>query len=57
MRVMFYYKTEIDAIKHMNKYELQQLKYYYEKCYQKEHLDYFKEMIKTIQFEINYAIA
>ena len=57
MRVMFYYKTEIDAIKHMNKYELQQLKYYYEKCYQKEHLAYFKEMIKTIQFEIKYAIA
>lgn len=46
----FYYQNEIDTIKHMNKYELNQLKLYYENIL-KDHPnnDDIRDKILTIQ--------
>ena len=46
----FYYQNEIDTIKHMNKYELNQLKLYYENIL-KDHPnnDDIQNKILTIQ--------
>lgn len=49
----FYYKNELDTIKHMNKYELNQLKLYYENILKNHpNHDDIQDKIQTIQSAI-----